>query len=339
MTKVLPLAFALIAIVTLFLVFPVNAAINTILPGNTVFIGEQGLDVSSFCTPACQIGWWAAGAALPTSSPTQTYSITTPTNFFVSPTLYGSYPGSWYVLPNRTSSFIVADPQLGIRVEDTSVSVEVTNGWVYRGDSIGFRIDSNLNAISQRPGGNPAPVTIYVQSPTGGTYTALIDSTGNTNSIVNIPVTSNPTDTGSIWSTANPLYPAGTYTIWVKCDVNGMWDNYPVTGKTISTQVSLRNQEQNPLINANVPTTNTPPQSTTVPAVTTTSATTTPPVTVVSTSIPPTLTTTAIPKTASAPVATGTAAAPTQTTSPGFDLVITALALIAGSIILLSRRH
>jgi hypothetical protein len=217
--------------------------------------------------------------------------------------------------------------------------VEVTNGWVYRGDSIGFRIDSNLNAISQRPGGNPAPVTIYVQSPTGGTYTALIDSTGNTNSIVNIPVTSNPTDTGSIWSTANPLYPAGTYTIWVKCDVNGMWDNYPVTGKTISTQVSLRNQEQNPLINANVPTTNTPPQSTTVPAVTTTSATTTPPVTVVSTSIPPTLTTTAIPKTASAPVATGTAAAPTQTTSPGFDLVITALALIAGSIILLSRRH
>ena len=35
-----------------------------------------------------------------------------------------------------------------------------------------------------------------------------------------------------------------------------MYDNYGVTGKTISQQTSLLDQEQNPLISVNVPTTN-----------------------------------------------------------------------------------
>ena len=92
-------------------------------------------------------------------------------------------------------------------------------------------------------------MTVYVQSPTGGTFNALLDSTGNANSIVDIPVTTNPFSPSFSWNTGKrDTYPPGTYYIWAECDVNSMKDNYGQIGKTISQQVSLLNQDQNPLI-------------------------------------------------------------------------------------------
>jgi hypothetical protein len=41
----------------LFLINPVIAGINTIRPGDTVFIGEQGLDVTLAMEGDTQIGW------------------------------------------------------------------------------------------------------------------------------------------------------------------------------------------------------------------------------------------------------------------------------------------
>jgi hypothetical protein len=343
MKKLLPLAFFLVAIMTLFLIFPVAAQsvnVNTVISqGNTVFIGEQGLDVSSFCSPSCQIGWWAPGASIASSSPDQQYSISSPSTFFVSPATFGSYPGSWYLLPSKTQAFIVADPQLALRVQDTSVSVDVTNGWVYRGDTIGFQIDSNLYAISQRTGGGYALVTIYVQPPTGGTYAALYDSSGKLNRIDDIQIQSNPTYTLGIWDTSNSLYPAGKYTIWAECDVNHIYDNYGISGKTITPQISLLDQEQNPLIRAGVPTTNTLVPTTTVRAATTITVTVTTTVPVTAESTPPPVMTTSAPlQTTSAALATVTTAGPITTRSPGFDLIMAALALAADFAILQVRR-
>ena len=338
------MAFLLIVPMTLFLVFPVTAQsvnVNThISQGDTVFIGEQGLDISGFCPSPCQIGWWAPGASIASSSPDQQYSISIPSTFFVSPAVFGSYPGSWYLLPGKTQAFIVADPQLDLRVQDTSVSVDVTNGWVYRGDTIGFQIDSNLYAISQRSGGGYALVTIYVQSPAGGTYTALYDSSGKLNRIDVIQIQSNPTYTNGIWDTGNSLYPAGKYTIWAECDVNHIYDNYGISGKTITPQISLLDQEQNPLIRAGVPTTITLVPTTTVPAATTipVSTATTTLVTAVSTSPPPASTNVPL-QTISTAVATVSAAGPVTTKSPGFDMAAAGLALAAGSAILLARRR
>ena len=55
------------------LVAPAMAAglkgLNIISQGNTVFIGEQGLDISSAMDGDTQIGWWASGAAITTTSP------------------------------------------------------------------------------------------------------------------------------------------------------------------------------------------------------------------------------------------------------------------------------
>ncbi len=149
----------LIILAAIFLsVLPVTAAINTISQGNTVFIGEDGLDVSGFIPSGTTIGWWASGADIATSSPDATYVISNAAQFSVSPIQFGSYTGAWYILPAKTPAFTVADPYLNLRVEDTTVGVDVTqNKWVYRGDTVGFRIETNLNAIAQRTGTSICP--------------------------------------------------------------------------------------------------------------------------------------------------------------------------------------
>ena len=43
---------------------PASAVINTIQQGNTVFIGEEGLDISAAMGPDTTIGWWASAAEI-----------------------------------------------------------------------------------------------------------------------------------------------------------------------------------------------------------------------------------------------------------------------------------
>ncbi|PKL68179.1 MAG: hypothetical protein CVV30_09605 [Methanomicrobiales archaeon HGW-Methanomicrobiales-1] len=319
----------------LFLVSPVFAAINTIRPGEMVFLGEQGLNVNSAMEGDTKIGWWASAASIAGSSPDSTVSVSNPESFSVSPNLFGSYPGVWYHLnPSgqaNGTAFNVVDPQLDIKVEDTTVNVDVTDKWVPSGDALRFRIDTNMYPISSRTGGSALPVTIKVQSPDGAIFTTLISNSGGTTSIVDYGVTTSPQYTDSIWGTNNrEAYPTGTYTIWAECNVNGMKDNYGVSGKTISRAVSLLNQDQNPLIKVNVPTTN-PTQQTVSPTKTVTTLSTTVQQTPQNTSVPtltqspvPTATPTIIETTVtSLPTLT-----PTKTKSAGFEAVLAGFALI-----------
>lgn len=318
----------------LFLINPVLAAYNTIRPGETVFIGEQGLDVTMAMEGDSQIGWWASAAAIGTSSPSGLIQVSNPTGFSISQNLFGSQTGVWYHLnPSgkaNGTAFIVADPQLDIIVEDTTVNVDVTDKWVPTGDELRFRIDTNLYPISGRTGESSTPITIRVQSPDGALFSSLISNSGVTTSIVNYPVVATPQYTDSIWGTGNrDTYPPGTYTIWAECNVNSMKDNYGITGKTISRKVSLLNQDQNPLIRGTVTTTN-PTQATSIP---------TKKVTTISTPVPTTL----LPTFTASPVISATPSVvyttlippplPTTTKSPGFEAVLAGFALIAGMIV------
>jgi hypothetical protein len=304
--------------------------IATILQGNTVFIGEQGLDITGALGSSTQIGWWASASDIATTSPTRVVSISSPTNFMVAPASFGSYTGGWYRLDSSLKAagpaFIVADPNLAVKVKDTTVSIDSTNSWVPRGDQIGFEIDTNLIAISQRFSQSPT-MQIYVQAPNGAQYNALVGLTG-TNRIDNIPVTNNPFLTGPIWDTGNSLYPSGTYSVWVKCNVNNMNDNYGVVGKTISSQVTVLDQDQNPRIGNSAYVTNPTTQITVLPTQTTA---TTPPATIPTTSPPsvspttppqpttlPTTVNTLIPETSLPHSTTGQPALPQPTRSPGF---------------------
>lgn len=297
------------------LAFPVFAG-TTVSQGGTVFIGEQGLDISSTLTGTSTIGWWASAADIATTSPTSQVTVTTPTNFYVSPAQFGGYTGTWYrINSNGTAdgpAFNVADPTLQLRVLDTSINnLDVTDKWVPRGDVVGFRIDTNLNPIFNRGGPANGGITIYVQSPDGAQYAALIDASGATHNMQNLQVTVPSYLTGPVWSTANSAYPAGTYTIWAECNANSMKDNYGVAGKTLTAKTSLLDQEQNPLISG---------ASTGSQTTVTTTATTT--VTTVVTTTPATTVTTPV-TTVTTPTQTMTEPVTSQTTSPSDTLTET----------------
>jgi hypothetical protein len=222
-------------------------------------------------------------------------------------------------------AFTVVDPNLAVRVRDTSDSVDVTNSWVPRGDLVGFEIDTNLISISQRS--QSPTMQIYVQAPNGGQYSALVNG-GTTTQIGSILVTTSPFLTGPIWDSGNSLYPNGIYTVWVQCDVNGMKDNYGVVGKTISSQVTVLDQDENPRIANNAYTTNPTTQITVLPTPT---ATTIPPATETITSQPsvsqapapqPTTVSTPTPQASVIPSITGQSTPPQPTYSPGFGLVV-----------------
>lgn len=302
---------------------PSTAAINTITQGNVVFIGEQGLDITSAMGPDTRVGWWASGADLASSTPTKIIDVSTSTNMFmVTPSEFSGYTGNWYRLDGDGKSdgiaFSVADPQINIHVEDTTTSVDEALNWIPTGDSIRFRIDTNLvQMASQRS--YPPLITINIQSPDGASYTSLYDAGGNPSSVVRIPVTANPFYTNAIWNMGDAgRYPTGTYTLSAECDVNMMKDNYPVTGKTISSQIYLLNQGgYSRRVNPPVTISQTPvPLTSVVPQGTTGTIHLTPAVTAIT--LPP------------VPVTTPYSPIPSQTKSPGFEATLAGAALLAG---------
>ena len=218
-------------------------------PGATVFIGENGLDITATGVAAGDtLGWFQAGADVTTSSPDDTLIVTNPANFYVQP---GTRVGAWYDMnKNRAVAINVKDPALNVKVWDVQSNKDVTGKTVTRGQLLSFRVDSNLDAVyTQR--GVGAPVTVKVQDPAGNIYSSLIDDLGNQNSIVNIPVTSSSMmvpgkgTNGSVWDTANANYQDGDYKVWAESNLNGMKDNYKdpsgadYTGKTITSQYSV----------------------------------------------------------------------------------------------------
>jgi len=188
---------------------------------------------------------------------------------------------------------------------------------VPRGDQVRFGIETNLVAINQRS--QSPTVTLYVQAPDGAQYSSLVNSAGTPTRIDNLAVTTNPYYTNSIWDTGNSMYAPGTYSVWAECNVNGMKDNYGVTGKTISSTVTVLVQDQNPLISSRI--------STTIPTVTITTPPTTIPTTIpttlpLTTAQPTTILTTVIPTAQQTPVIpSATTQQPQPTQSPGFDFI------------------
>jgi hypothetical protein len=321
--------------IILLCVGPASAAINTIKQGNTVFIGEEGLDVSAAMGPDTQIGWWASAADITTTSPTKTIDLNgRTTSFMVSPSEFDGYFGNWYRLNSSGKSdgtaFLVADPQLAIKVEDTTIDVNVELlKWIPSGDDIRFRIDTNLAQIaSQRS--TPAPITIKVQSPDGAIYSSLRNAGGMPTSIVDIPVNTVPFYTGSIWNMGNPdVYGPGTYTIWAESNINNMKNNYEVTGKTISKPFNLLNQGQNPLITK---ATTVPIQTTRTPIQAPTQVTTRMPTQTLESTTVPTLPPTEIPITTATQVPS-----PSPTKAPGFEATLAGAALLFGLVFHLKK--
>jgi hypothetical protein len=307
--------------------------ISHIAQGNTVFLGEEGLDITNAMGGDTEIGWWASAAAIGTTSPSYTIQVSNPASFFISPSEFSGRLGPWYRIPpsgvmcpssgctsTAIVAFTVADPNLDIRLEDASLGVDATsNGWITTGDEVAFRITTNLDQMTQR-GVAGAPITIKFQTPDGAVLSALINKAGYTTSLVEIPVSTSPYSTGPIWDTGrHDAYPYGTYTIWAECNANSMKDNYAESGKTYTSGAGILDQEMNPLIGFNT--------LTPVPTTAVTSAPTTV-MTTVATTIPPTVTTAATVITTSSTIPPTVPATAAPTKSPGFEFVLAGSALL-----------
>ena len=94
--------------------------ISTIAQGNTVFLGEEGLDITAALNgayygvscgysmnaseensdpPLTQIGWWASAANIYNSAPSRTIDVGSRyTSMMIAPSEFAGYTGNWYLL-------------------------------------------------------------------------------------------------------------------------------------------------------------------------------------------------------------------------------------------------
>jgi len=320
------------------------AGLNSIPLGGTVYLGEEGLDITGAMGTRNQIAWFPSTAEIGATIPEKVIDVgSTKLSFYVNPADFATRNGNWYQWPSADGTvgtavlaFRVVDPYLALKIEDTTVNVDVTGKWAPHGDELRFRIESNLGEMTGRgiPGAPvSAPVTIKVQSPEGAVLSALLDKTGTYKSL-DISVTKSPEFTPWNWDTGNSAYAQGTYTIWAESNANRMKDNYNQDGKTISVKSNLLVQEQNPLISAIVQATTTAPQVTT--------RQTTKPTTAVTTKLPttvPTVTTAIPPLTISQETPEQTVTPPpTPTKAPLFGGCTLLAGIIACSLYALWRR-
>ena len=101
------------------LVVPVFAVTNIINPGDSVFIGEEGLDLSA-AVPAgyYQIAWFSPGTNPATGVPSSVVTIGNKSSYYISPQEFFMHPGQW-LLWNRTAgpvAFYIQVPSITLHV-------------------------------------------------------------------------------------------------------------------------------------------------------------------------------------------------------------------------------
>lgn len=308
---------------------PVSAALTDVPANGTVFIGERGLNIAATgVTAGSQIAHFGAGGNVQTDAPSDLATVSDPASFYVSPDQFGTATGAWYSFPGRQPIFFVKDPSLQLRLINGRTGREVGTGSV-AGDPLGFRIETNLYSMDERPGVAGAPVTIHIRDPTGAEFTSVENDAGVTTSLVDLPVNTSVYETGPVWSTDTSKYKAGTYQVWADCNANGMRDNYNQVGKTTTLQTATAVQvggTSGPSITGVA----TPTATATGTAAATGTATVTATGTgTANATATPVLTGTTVPTVTTLNVTTAATTAPTTTASPGFALTTLALAGLA----------
>ncbi len=120
MTKRLTIALVALAMFVLVAVMPVSADLINgyykvapgINQGATVFIGEQGLDITNALNSANlggyavtnlnTIGWWASAADIYTTAPTVSVDLTgRAAQFTVTQAEFDGYEGQWYLVDSN----------------------------------------------------------------------------------------------------------------------------------------------------------------------------------------------------------------------------------------------
>lgn len=239
-----------VLICILCVVIPAAADEYTIPSGGTVFIGEENLDITaSGATAGASLVWYGPGGKI-SNAPAAQVTVADPQNFYVSSVVFGGKTGPWFLLPANSVAFYVQEPTLDIRVVDYSSGfiVSPSASWIPKGDTAGFRIETNMWVMAQRPDCAGAPMSIRLTGPGNVKYSSL-----GGYSLQDIFVSSTPFETGPVWNTGSAEYPSGNYTVYLDTDPKD------------SQKVTFLIQKDNPLIKPTtaVPATSIPPATAT----------------------------------------------------------------------------
>ena len=230
----------------IFIAAPVLAVSNIVPQGGDVFIGENGLDLSSFISSGQVISWYSS-SQIPKSIPAVTYTVTDPNRSDIDPGEFIPYAGNWYIGTTSQVALVVIEPSVSIRIWDQTSGKDVTNKSAPFGDFVNFAIENNIYPISGRPGFDPSKdgfMTIRVENSDGTVYNRLLQDPKVSLPLGNLTVDATPynwvdvNNSGQGWNTG--LYPIGSsYRVRAVSDANGMDVNYPLSGKTVSSVVSM----------------------------------------------------------------------------------------------------
>jgi hypothetical protein len=249
-------AFVMFAALALLVVPAWGSALRDIPPGGDIFIGEQNLNLTGI--PSGTTLSWYTGPQVPgVSVPAATIFLGNARDFYAAPSDFAGHTGTWYIGNETQAGFVVHDPYQAVSVYDQQSGNDVTNKSVPAGDWLTFRIETNMHVIpAQRPGAEGF-FTLMVRTPDGTVYTRLFQDDSTELSLVNLSPDTMPwywsplsNNSGMGWSTGwwtgligpdkNRVYPAGRYSFWTECNLNGIKDNYKdksgqeFTGKTVS---------------------------------------------------------------------------------------------------------
>lgn len=223
-----------------------SAAVNVVPPQGTVFIGEQGLDISAATGNYTTLSFYTGSQTIGTSAPQATVSIGNAGNFYVSPADFSGKTGNWYLGNTANVGIVVLDPALTITAKDkNSLDVDVTGKSVTSGTPVTFRIESNTYVLAAQRGLTTGIANIKVRAPDGTTYTSLFGDTITSYALTSLMIDGNPTywagtwNTGAKDATGNRYYKAGTYSFWIELALNQIKDNYNVEGKTFTAQKTV----------------------------------------------------------------------------------------------------
>jgi PKD repeat protein len=240
----------------------VSASTRTrILPDATVFIGEEGLDISPAMGSYNRIAYWAPGTSPLTDLPSWDIDVSaTKTNFFVNPATFVGSTGTWYrwdgIPQTPAAAFYVQDPYLLSSIRTRSGLTDVTGKAVTRGTYLTFRVETDMysvltNGKRENAGADTDGfLTFTVKDDSGAVFTGLYNSALTLQPLGEQAVYNDPGYWGEwqavpyYWATGAAsgggyAYTTGTYTVSVESDLNRMKDNYlnagaDYVGKTVS---------------------------------------------------------------------------------------------------------
>lgn len=241
---------------------PAVRATNKISAGDSLFIGESHLDVSSALGTAGSIAWWQSGNE-GNVTPDVVLPISSPQVFFVDPVFFVSKTGEWYQwIGNQKGAlaFTIHDPLLSLKILDISKDEDVTGKDIKRDDFGTFVIETNLYPALNRTGYLPSDsrFKITMTDPAGDSEDFLVGSFGKVHPLNQLQVDKplwywigllddhSVPDINDGWNTSATylnetlIYKPGVYTFRAECNLNDMKDNYKApdgsdyTNKTVS---------------------------------------------------------------------------------------------------------